>query len=371
MTTLPTPAKPARITEVRARVVSIPLARPLMVATFTLPAIGSVLVDVRTDIGASGLGWMFAFGPKRLRAIQLLVEDLGGLLVGEDALAIERCWQKMWKSIAFIGHSGAAVLAMAPIDTALWDITGKVAGLPLYRLLGGARDRVEAYASEGLWLHLSVDELQREAEGLLRRSFTAMKLRVGKPDPEEDLVRVRAVREAIGPRPKLMVDANQGWDAPAAIRIGRRLEEFNLTWIEEPLPYEDIEGCAAVAAALDAPICTGETNYTSEDFRRMCQVGAAGILMPDLMRMGGVTEWLKTARLCQAFHRPVTPHLFMETSAHLVAACPNAIWQEHMPWWEPILREPVDFREGMIHLRDRPGLALEWDEKAVAKYEVR
>ncbi len=371
MTPLPVPAKPVRITEVRARVVSIPLARPLMVATFTLPAIGSVLVDVRTDAGASGIGWMFAFGPKRLRAIQLLVEDLGGLLIGEDALAIERCWQTMWKSITFIGHSGVAVLAMAPLDTALWDIAGKVAGLPLYRLLGGARDRVEAYASEGLWLNLSVDELQREAEGFLRRGFRAMKLRVGKPDAEEDLVRVRAVREAIGPGAKLMVDANQGWDAPTAIRRGRRLEEFDLTWIEEPLPYEDIEGCAAVAAALDTPICTGETNYTSEDFRRMCQAGTADILMPDLMRMGGVTEWLKAARVCQAFRRPVTPHLFMEASAHLVAACPNAIWQEHMPWWEAILKEPVDFRDGMIHLRDRPGLGLEWDEKAVAKFELR
>ncbi len=371
MVPLSDPGRPVRITEVRTRLVSIPLARPVVTATFPIPAIDTVLVDVHTDAGVTGLGWLFAFRPKRVRGIQWLVDDLAELLLGEDALAIERCWQKMWRSITFIGHSGAAVLAMAPLDTALWDIAGKVAGLPLYRLLGGTRNAVEAYASEGLWLHLTADELQREAASLTARGFRAMKMRVGGPKPEEDVARVRAVREAIGRETKLMMDANQAWDAPTAIRMGRRLEAFDLTWIEEPLPYEDLEGCAAVAAALDTPICTGETNYTSEDFRRMCELRTADILMPDLMRMGGITEWLKAARLCQAFRRPVTPHLFMEASAHLVAACPNAIWQEHMPWWEPILQEPVDFRDGLIHLRDRPGLGLEWDERAVAKYELR
>ncbi|MBI3126996.1 MAG: mandelate racemase/muconate lactonizing enzyme family protein [Candidatus Tectomicrobia bacterium] len=363
--------KPVRIKKVRTRFVSIPLERPLLTASFPINGIDSVLVDVDTDAGVSGIGWIFAFGRKKVRGIQLMIDDLGEMLEGEDALAIERCWRRMWNAVTFIGHSGAAVIAMSPIDTALWDIAAKVAGLPLYKLLGGARESVEAYASQGLWLHQTVDELQEEAASFAARGFKGVKMRVGKPDREEDIARVRAVREAVGPGTKLMVDVNQVWDAPTAIQMGRRLEEFDVAWIEEPLPYEDLEGCAQVSRALDTPVCTGETNYTSQDFRRMCELGTADILMPDLMRMGGVTEWMKAARVAQAFHLPVTPHLFMEFSSHLFSASPNAIWQEYQPWWEPVLREPVDFREGLIHLKPIPGAGFEWDEKAVAKYEVK
>jgi L-alanine-DL-glutamate epimerase-like enolase superfamily enzyme len=277
----------------------------------------------------------------------------------------------MWKAITFIGHSGAAVIAMSPIDTALWDVAGKAANLPLNRLLGAFRDKVEAYASEGLWLHQSIDELQKEAQGFVARGFNGMKMRVGKQSLEDDVERVAKVREAIGPGVKLMVDANQAWDVPTAVRFARAVEEHDLFWIEEPVDYQDYRGMAAIAARIDTPLCVGETNYTTEDFRRLCEMDCGYYIMPDLMRMGGVGEWMKVARLCEAFHRPVTPHLFMEVSSHQACASSNAVWQEHQPWWEPIWREPVDFREGFIHIRQKPGLGLEWDERAIERYEVK
>lgn len=366
------PSSPVvKITKIETRFVSIPLAQPLITATFPIEAIDTVAVRVRTDQGIDGLGWVFAFGRGRVKGIQMMIEDLGALLIGEDALMLEQNWHKLWRANTFIGHSGAAVIAMSPLDTALWDIAAKAAGLPLYKMLGGYRDKVEAYASEGLWLHQSIDELQDEAQKFRKRGFRGMKMRVGKADLAEDVERTLKVREAAGADAVLMVDANQAWDVPTAIRYAREVEEADLLWIEEPVGYQNYDGMARIAAATDTPLCVGETNYTTEDFKRLILEECGHYIMPDLMRMGGVGEWMKVARLAEAFHLPVTPHLFMEVSAHQAAASPNAVWQEHQPWWEPVWKEPVDFRDSFIHLRDKPGLGVEWDDKALAKYEVK
>lgn len=357
-----------RITEVEARAASIPLDVPLRTAQFEIHSVDTVFVDVHTNEGVSGLSWIFAFGHDRVKVLKGMVDDLAGLAVGEDPLMIERLWQKMWRSVGFIGQQGVTILGMSAIDTALWDIAGKVAGLPLYRLLGGYRSEVEAYASQGLWLHNSLDELAEQAQSYVEQGFTGMKMRLGKPDPQEDLERVRVVREAIGPDVALMVDVNQGWDVKTAIRMGRELEAYDLYWIEEPLPYHDVAGMAEVRAALSTAICTGETNYTKLDFLRLLEAKAADIMMPDLMRMGGVTEFRKVAALCEAYNAPVTPHLFMEVSAHLAGACPNAIWQEYQPWWQDCFAEPITFEDGALQLSDRPGLGLEWDREVIETY---
>ncbi|MCC7105668.1 MAG: mandelate racemase/muconate lactonizing enzyme family protein [Chloroflexi bacterium] len=361
----------ARVTGVRARALSIPFKQPLMTASFPIPAIDTVLTEIETNAGVKGVSWIFAFGKKRVGVLKAMVEDLGDLALGEDPFMTERLWMKMYRAVGFVGRQGIAALGMAAIDTACWDLAGKLTGQPVYKLLGGSRSEVEAYASEGLWLDRSRDDLVREAEDYVQRGFQAMKMRAGLADEDEDVARVRAVREAIGPDVKLMVDANQAWDVKQAIRMGKRLEEFNLFWLEEPLPYDNVPGFAQVAAALELPICTGETNFFKADFVKLIEARAADILMPDLMRMGGVTEWLKAARLCEAYQVPVTPHLFMEVSAHLAAASPNVFWQEFQPWWEPILVEPVDFHDGAIHLRDRPGFGIEIDEARVKQYELR
>ena len=369
-TTAPTTGQ-AKITNVQTRILSIPFERPLVTASFPIPAIDTVIIEVESDVGERGISWIFAFGRKRVGVLKAMVEDLADIARGEDPFMTEQLWQKMWQAVGFVGRQGITTLAMSAIDTACWDLAGKIARLPVYKLLGGHRATVEAYASQGLWLDRDRDELAHEAEEYVQQGFKGMKMRVGLPDEDEDIARVQTVREAIGPDTALMVDANQAWGVKQAIRMGRRLEEFDLIWLEEPVPFEDIAGSAEVTAALDVAVCTGENNYLKLDFAHLLEARAADIMMPDLMRMGGVTEWLKTAHLCESFQTPVTPHLFMEVSSHLAAACPNAIWQEYQPWWNPILAEPVSFHNGAIHLTELPGFGIEFDESAVNKYELK
>lgn len=360
----------AKITSVRPRALSIPFERPLVTASFPIPAIDTVLVEIDTDVGVRGHSWIFAFGRKRLDVLMAMVTDFGDLAVGEDPTMTERLWQKMHKAVGFVGKQGITTLGMSAIDTACWDIAGKLVDQPVYRLLGGHASQVEVYASSGLWLDRSRDDLAREAAEFVERGFRAVKMRAGIADADEDVARVATVREAIGPDVALMVDANQAWTAKQAIRMADRFAEFDLYWLEEPLPHEDVAGYADVRAAIDMPLCTGESNYLSSDFVRLIEAGAADFYMPDLMRMGGITEMVKTVHLCDAHGVTVTPHLFMEHSIHIAASAPNVVWQEHQPWWEPILAEPVDFRDGVIHLSDRPGFGLAFDDAAVARFEL-
>lgn len=360
----------ARITAVRARALSIPFERPLVTASFPIPAIDTVFVEMDTDAGVQGHSWIFAFGRKRVGVLKAMVEDFADLAIGEDPCMTERLWQKMHRAVGFVGKQGITTLGMSAIDTACWDIAGKLAEQPVYRLLGGHATEVEVYASSGLWLDRSRDDLAAEAAEYVQRGFKAVKMRAGIADADEDVARVATVREAIGPDVALMIDANQAWTAKQAIRMAGRFSEFDVFWLEEPLPHEDLAGYAQVRNAIDMPLCTGESNYLKADFVRLIEAGVADFYMPDLMRMGGITEMVKTVHLCDAHGAAVTPHLFMEHSIHIAASSPNVVWQEFQPWWEPILSEPVDFQNGVIHLSDRPGFGLEFDEAAVARFEL-
>jgi L-alanine-DL-glutamate epimerase-like enolase superfamily enzyme len=197
-----------------------------------------------------------------------------------------------------------------------------------------------------------------------------MKMRIGRARPAEDVERVRRVREAVGPDVGLLVDVNQGWDEPTALRVGRELEAFGLSWLEEPLPYEDLEGCARVAAALTTPVATGESDYGSLAMKRHLEARAADVLMPDLQRMGGVTGFLDAAALCQAWHQPVSSHLFTETSCHLLAAAPNGLILEHMPWWDALFTEPLSVADGHVLVPERPGIGLELSAPALARFKA-
>jgi L-alanine-DL-glutamate epimerase-like enolase superfamily enzyme len=358
------------ITAVHVRQLEIPFERPLLTASFPIPGVDTVLAEVEGENGTRGIAWIFCFGRRRAAVLKAMVEDLAEVAIGEDELMTQRLWEKMARAVAFIGQRGVAALGMSAIDTACWDLVGKTLGQPVYRLLGGYRGEVEAYASQGLWLDRSRDELVEEARGLLAAGFTGMKLRMGLEDGREDLARARAVREAIGPDVALMVDVNQGWGAKQTIRMGEALAELDLRWLEEPLPFDDLDSYRRIREALDMPLCTGENNFLRADFLRLIEAEAADILMPDLMRVGGVTEWMKIARLCEAHQVAVTPHLFSEVSAHLAAAAPGVIWLEYQPWWSPILAEPLELRDGGIAPGNRPGFGIELDEDAVRRYEV-
>lgn len=349
---------------------SIPLERPLVTAAFPIPAIDTALVQVTTEGGHQGVAWSFAFGKGRVASLVRMMEDLGELAIGHDALETEALWAKLFKAVGFIGQRGVAAAAISAIDTSCWDIKGQAAKLPVYKLLGGFRREVEAYASQGLWLDRSRDALAEEASSYVAQGFRAVKMRAGIPDEDEDVARVRTVREAIGPDCKLMVDANQAWDLKKTLRMARRLEEFNLFWLEEPMPFRQVDDYVQATEVLTMPMCTGESNYLKDEILNLVQRRATDYVMPDLMRMAGVTEMMKALHLCEAYNAKVTPHLFMEHSAHLAAACPNVVWQEYQPWWQPIIEQPIDLVNGCIQLSDRPGFGFSVSPKALADYKV-
>jgi L-alanine-DL-glutamate epimerase-like enolase superfamily enzyme len=358
-----------KITRIVSHHLSLPLPRPLRTAIHDIRRVETVFVEMTTDAGLVGTGYAFAFSALRARALAALVEDLVPVYLGRDPRAPRARFQEAWRGLNFVGHAGVAVMALAALDTACWDLAARAADLPLYRFLGGDRPRVPCYASSGLWLDRSLDELVEEARRFVAQGHRAVKMRLGRA-PAEDLERVRALRNALGRDVHLLADANQGWDEPTALRMGRALEEVDLYWLEEPLPYEDLEGCARVAAALTTPVATGETEYGWLGVKRHLLARAGDILMPDLQRMGGITGYLTAAALCEAYHTPFSPHLFMEVSAHLVAALPGGLIQEHMDWWQELYDDRLAVVEGHLLLPERPGLGLEPDRRALERYRV-
>ena len=359
-----------KVTAVRIHRLSVPLPRPVRTSIHNHTHADTVLVEMRTDAGLVGAGYCFAFGAHRARALACLVEDLVPFYEGKDPVAVVTHFEAAWKAINFLGHSGVAVMALSALDTACWDLAARAAGLPLARCLGGDRTRVPTYASEGLWIDYSIDELAAEAARFMARGHRAVKMRVGRPDPRQDVERARRLRDAIGPDMRLLADVNQGWDEPTAIRVGRQLEELDLFWLEEPLPYEDLEGCARVSAALSMRVATGESDYGSLAMKRHLDLRVADVLMPDLQRMGGVTEYRRAADLCRAYHQPVSSHLFMEASCHVLAAAPNGLILEHMDWWQELFTEPLVLEDGHVRVPDRPGIGLDLSPKALERFKA-
>lgn len=355
-----------KVTAVETQPVTVRLDQPIGSALGEIAKFGCILVTVRTDAGITGENLIFTLNDRRTKVLRQMVDELADVAVGHDAGHIAGFWARAWKDINFLGHKGVPVAGISAIDGALWDLLGKAAGLPLYRLLGGAQDRVPAYHSGGLWLSRSIDELVVEAQGFVDQGFRAMKMRLGLPDPAEDIARVRAVRDAIGPGVKLMADANQGLTEAQAIRLGRRLEPFDLTWFEEPLPAWDLDGLARVAAALDTPIASGETEYTRYGFRRMLELRSADILMPDLQRVGGVSEFMRVGHMAESHDIAVSSHLFPETSVQVLGALSNAIFLEYMPWFSSLYNETLEFRDGSAAVPERPGWGFTFNRDYIA-----
>jgi L-alanine-DL-glutamate epimerase-like enolase superfamily enzyme len=355
-----------KVTRVETRTVTLKLDTPIGSALGRLHSMGCILVFVHCDSGIVGENLIFTLNARRTRVLQAMVEELGDLIVGRDAGHIANFWARAWKDINFLGHKGVPVVGISALDGALWDALGKASKLPLYRILGGAADRVPAYHSGGLWLSSSVKELVEEAQRFAAAGFKAMKMRLGSPDPATDLARVAAVREAIGPKIKLMADANQGLNESQAIKLGRALEEFDLTWFEEPLPAWDLDGLARVAAALDTPIASGETEYTRYGFRRMLELRSADVLMPDLQRVGGVSEFMRVGHMAESYDIPVSSHLFPETSLQVLGALSNTIYLEYMPWFSKLYNETIAFEGGEAIVPERPGWGFTFNQDYVS-----
>jgi L-alanine-DL-glutamate epimerase-like enolase superfamily enzyme len=358
---------------------------------------GALLVEIETDSGIVGIGEAGIGGGVTATVIE---KDLAPLLVGEDPLLIEYLWQKMFARTRQYGRRGLVMQAISGIDIALWDIAGEVAKLPVYRLLGAARDRVEAYASGGFYQEgKSAADLAGEAEGYRARGFRGMKMKIGRNpstqthlrqligqaqfcevEPEEDLARVAAVRRALGPQAKLMVDVNCAWSPAVAIEMGRAMEPYKLYWIEEPVATDDIDGSAKVADALATPIAGYETEVGLFGFRQLIDRGAVDIVQPDIAWSGGFSEGRRIAAYAQAHHRMVAPHAFagavlLVASLHFAAAIPNGLlleWDQNPnALRDELLKEPLRLEpDGTVKLPERPGLGIELDHAAVQRYRV-
>lgn len=343
-----------KITRVDVQTVLIPRVIPRNYETdgkWDLPA---VIARVHTDAGIEGIGHAITLMPEHTRSLATLMEELGGLLIGMDPRRPEAISARMMYAANWIGPGGLLNIAASALDVAAWDILGKDAGQPLWRLLGGHSDRVRVYESGGL-ISPDIDSLQRAAEANLKAGYRAMKMRPGLQRHARlpHLVEhVKAIRDVIGPDVDLMLDINQTWLPSRAIQAGRALEGLELFWLEDPVAMHDIEGQAAVAAALDVPVC------------------AVDVLMVDLMRVGGITPFRKVAGMAEAFGVPVASHLVPEIFAPLIAAIPNGLIVEGMPWSADLFEGTPVLENGALVLSERPGHGLSFNEDFIARHRA-
>ncbi|MET9220065.1 mandelate racemase/muconate lactonizing enzyme family protein [Streptomyces sp. NPDC003300] len=360
-----------RIRSVRLSSVYLPLAVPVSDAKVltgvqkAMTEVALLFAEIGTEDGHEGIGFGYskrAGGPGQFAHAR----EVAGELVGEDPNDIGRLWGKLVWAGASVGRSGLATQAIAAFDIALWDLKAKRAGLPLAKLLGAHRDSVRCYNTSGGFLHTPVEQVMENATASLERGIGGVKIKVGQPDSAEDLKRLAAVRAHLGDGVPLMVDANQQWDRPTAARLGRALESFGLTWIEEPLDAYDAEGHAALAAALDTPIATGEMLASVAEHVALIDARACDIIQPDAPRVGGITQFLKLAALADHHRLQLAPHFAMEIHLHLAAAYPHEPWVEHFEWLEPLFNERLEIRDGRMHLSDRPGLGFTLTDRARA-----
>lgn len=355
-----------RVTKVGTALVELPLDAPLRTAIHEIRSVCCLLVTLETDAGLVGEGYGFSFHMERLKSIRDFMQTLSPAIIGRDPHDVEAIWAETLRSLNFYGQAGIAILAMNPIDIALWDLVGKAAGQPLYKLFGACRDRVPVYASGGLWLSSNNAELEAEAVKMAAEGFRAVKLRLGSKRWQDDIARIEAVRSGIGNDIALMVDANQGLDFSSALKLGREIERFDLTWYEEPVPTWEHDAHRALAQALDTPIASGESEYTSRGIERMATDGGVDIMMPDLQRMGGYTEMRRAVQYLAVRNVPVAPHIFTEHSLHIVASAPNGMLCEHMPWFAPLFSQSMKIEEdGMIALPQLPGVGFTFDHDRI------
>lgn len=344
-----------KVTALKTEIVDLPLAKPVATAIHLINSVGCVLLRIETDQGLIGESYLFTINATRIAVFDEMLRGLADCVVGRDPHYVSAIWQDIWAAINPSGHRGVTIAALATIDTACWDLIGKSAEKPLHHIFGACRDRVKTYASGGLWLSQTVDQLTAEAEQFINQGFRAMKMRAGCTAMAEDIVRVRAVREAVGPNIELMVDINQALSPKQAIRLGRELEEFQLGWIEEPVAAGDLNGHARVTAQLDTPIASGETEYTRFAMRQMIEAQACDILMLDLQRIGGLSEMMRTSALADAHNLSISTHIFTEQSLCIGGAALNCISVEHIPWFSRLFNEELELVDGELLIPQRPG----------------
>ena len=330
-----------------------------------------VTLKLRTDDGIEGIGYAGFASDVMLKALKQSVDSLSEQTIGSDPMMVEEINGRLMALGGSGSPAGLVTRSVSAIDVALWDIRGKALGQPVYRLLGGFADRVPTYASGHLWRTYDLDMLAKTGPELVEQGFKAMKFRMGGEDTDaKEIERMRVMRSSIGDAIDLMVDINQGWDINTTMRIGRLMADFGLFWLEDPIQHQDYVGYARIADALDTPIATGEYHYGTIPFRHMLEHRSLDIVMVDLLRVGGLTGFMKVAHMAEIFNLPVVSHLATEVLVHAIAAAPNGLTVEHMPWTFDMFTEEPVVEDGQIVLPDAPGMGVEFDEEKLARYAV-
>ena len=354
---------------VRARPVVVPLKRPVVSKVGLFERWPIILIDLYTNEGVVGRSYLEPYLIQSMRYIVPAIEDLAEAAKGQPVAPLD-AHRRGVGSLHLVGREGISLIAVAGLDMAAWDALARAADLPLAVLLGGTVGPVPAYNSNGLWL-TPVDTLADEAAALAAEGgFTGLKLRLGRERLADDLAAIAAVREAVGAETKLMCDFNQGLSLGDALVRCHALDDQGLYWFEEPTTYDNIPGHAQLARELKTPVQIGENFYGPRQLYRAVRAGAADYVMPDLMRIGGVSGWLRAAAIAGAAGIPMSTHLYPEMSAHLMRVTDTAHWLEWQDWADPILTEPFEVKDGQIIVPDRPGQGVEWDEKAVAEFAL-
>jgi L-alanine-DL-glutamate epimerase-like enolase superfamily enzyme len=328
------------------------------------------IVRITCADGAQGVGYSYTIGTGGSSVVALLRDHLAPRLIGRDAAQIERLWKELFFHTHATAVGAITSLALAAIDTALWDLKCRRANQPLWQCAGGAQPRVPVYTTEGGWLHHSRAQLVDEAQVARAAGFRGAKIKVGRPTIAEDIDRLGAVREAVGGAFEIMVDANQAFTVSEARRRALAFAPFGLAWLEEPLPAEDVSGHVELAAMAPMPIAVGESLYHPSHFRDYLERRACSIVQVDCARIGGITPWLKVAHLAETFNLAVCPHFLMELHVSLTAAVPNGAWVEYIPQLDAITTSRMTFTDGYAVPPEAPGLGIEWDYAAIERTAV-
>jgi L-alanine-DL-glutamate epimerase-like enolase superfamily enzyme len=359
------------IMDIRLSLAFLPLAQPISDAKVLtgrqrpLTQVAMLFAEITSADGHEGLGFSYskrAGGP----GLYAHAREVAADLLGEDPNDIARLWTKLVWAGASVGRSGLSTQAIAAIDNALWDMKAKRAGLPLAKLLGCRREGVPCYNTSGGFLSSPIEEVLDSVERSIATGIGGIKIKVGHPDPEVDKSRLAAVAKQIDGRVALMVDANQQWSRAAALRMCRAMEEYGLVWIEEPLDAYDVEGHAALAAAIDTPIASGEMLVSAGEHFAMIRGKAVDFIQPDAARVGGITQFQRVTTMAEEANLAMAPHFAMELHVHLSAAYAHDAWVEHFDWLDPLFNERQIIADGKMIVSDRPGLGVTLSDQARA-----
>ena len=347
-----------------ARPVLLKLRRPVVARIATMADWPMILIDLHTEEGVTGRAYLEPYAVQSMKYLVAALGDLGRSLKGQKLAPVE-LYAAARRSLHFVGYQGLSMIAVSGLDMAAWDALARAADLPLCRFLGGSVGPVRSYNSNGLWLSrpgtLADEAIELRDEG----GFTGLKLRMGRTQARDDLQALDIVRRAVGDDMALMVDFNQGLHLGEALQRCHMIDDHGLEWIEEPIVYDNLEGYGRLAAELKTPLQIGENFYGPRDAHMALQLRACDLVMPDFMRIGGVTGWLRTAAIAGAAGIPISTHLYPEVAAHVMRVSETAHWLEWQDWADPILQRPYEVKDGMLQIPDAPGTGLDWNEEAV------